>query len=412
MIEAEPPRPTQSETPFGPLAGLRVLDIATIIAGPMAGTLLADFGADVTKLELPGAGDGLRGFPPFKEGKGLWWKVTNRGKRHATLDLRKDDGATLFKRMLADTDVLIENFRPGTLDRWGLDLETLWAANPKLVILRVSAFGQYGPYSGLPGFARIFEAMGGLTHITGDEDRPPVHAGYPMSDAFGALFGAFAIMTALYPIARDGRETGEEIDLSLTEAVLRLLDSLAIEYDQTGQVRERSGNRNQYSAPSDVYMTTDKRYVSLAGSTNTTFANNAAAVGRPDLPDDPRFADNALRVRNAADLDRIFGAWIASHTLDEVIAAFREAKGTIAPVYSIDQIFDDPQMQARNAIISVPDEDFGQVRMQNVVPRFRNEPGAVRWAAKGIGANNDFVYRHILKLGDDEIARLKENGCL
>lgn len=252
---------SETDTGSGPLAGLKVLDIATIIAGPMAGSLLADFGAEVVKLELPGLGDGLRGFPPFKDGKPLWWKVTNRGKRHGTLDLRKPEGVRLFLDLVAQSDVLIENFRPGTLDRWGLDIAPLWAANPKLVVLRVSGFGQTGPMATQPGFARIFEAMGGLTHITGDPDRPPVHTGYPLADSVGGLFGAFAICAALLKVARSDRDEGEEIDLALTEAMFRVLESLAIEYDQLGAVRERVGNKNTYSAPSDVYMTADKRYV-------------------------------------------------------------------------------------------------------------------------------------------------------
>lgn len=403
---------TETDTGSGPLKGLRVLDIATIIAGPMAASLLADFGAEVIKLELPGLGDGLRGFPPFKDGKPLWWKVTNRGKRHGTLDLRKPEGAALFLKLVAQSDVLIENFRPGTLAKWGLDIDKLWKANPRLVVLRVSGFGQDGPMADQPGFARIFEAMGGLTHITGDPDRPPVHTGYPLADSIGGVFGAFAICAALMRVARSDRETGEEIDLALTEAVFRALESLAIEYDQLGTVRERVGNSNTYSAPSDVYMTADKRYVSLAGSTNRTFRYNATAIGRPELADDPRFADNRSRVANVTELDRIFGGWIAAHTLDETIAAFRAANGTIAPIYGIDQMFEDPQFVARGAIVSVPDEDFGQVRMQGLVPRYRNAPGTIRWAAKGLGADNDYIYKILLKLGERDIQTHSDQGIL
>lgn len=396
----------------GPLSGLRILDIATIIAAPFAGTLLADFGADVVKLELPGSGDGMRGFPPFKKGKSLWWKAANRGKQFGTLDLRKPEGAEILLKMLPEFDVLIENFKPGTLDRWGLDRETLWNANPKLVILRVTAFGQTGPYINQPGFARIFEAMGGLTHITGDADRPPVHTGYPISDAFGGVFGAMSILAALYKVASGETKKGEEIDLSLTEATFRLLDFLAIEYDQLGEVRERSGNRNQYSAPSDVYLTSDKKYVSLAGSTNATFRGNATAVGRPELADDPRFSTNGLRVQNAAELDKIFGSWISSHTLDEVLDAFAKAKGTIAPIYSIEQIFNDPQYQARDAIVSVPDEDFGSVRVQGVVPKFTRSPGKIRWTAKGLGADNEKVFEEFLGMSREEIDAYRERGII
>lgn len=396
----------------GPLKGLRVLDIATIIAGPMAGTLLADFGAEVIKLELPGAGDGLRGFPPFKDGKSLWWKVTNRGKYHGTLDLRLPEGARLFLDLVSQVDVLIENFRPGTLARWGFDIDTLWRANPRLVVLRVSGFGQDGPSANQPGFARIFEAMGGLTHITGEPDGAPMHAGYPVADAIGAIFGAFAICAALIKVQRDGRDTGEEIDLALTEAVLRILDSLPIEYDQLGEVRMRNGNRNTYSAPSDVYMTSDRRFVSLAGSTDRTFSYNCDAIGQPELMQDPRFATNAARVENTADLDRIFGGWIGSHTLAEVLAAFGKANGTLAPVYGIDQIFDDPQFKARHAIVPVRDEDFGSVRMQGLVPRFTNHPGAIRWAAKALGADNEYIYKKFLGLSDEDCARYRKQGVL
>ncbi|MBF9052286.1 CoA transferase [Roseobacter sp. HKCCD9010] len=406
--DPRPDRPADG----GPLTGLRVLDIATIIAGPMAASLLADFGAEVIKLEIPDTGDGLRSFPPFKEGKSLWWKVTNRGKQFGTLDLRTPEGATLFLDLVAKADVVVENFRPGTLERWGLGVDTLWARNPRLVILRVSGFGQDGPCATQPGFARIFEAMGGLTYITGEPDAPPMHTGYPLADSIGGVFGAFAVAAALLGRDRSSTARGEEIDLSLTEAMLRTLESLAIEYDQLGTVRERSGNRNTYSAPSDVYMTADKRYVSLAGSTNRTFANNARAIGQPNLIDDPRFADNAARVAHTTELDRIFGAWIAAHTLDEVLTAFRTANGTLAPIYGMDQVFADPQMQAREAITPVTDDDFGSVRMQNVVPRMRNAPGAIRWAAKALGADNAYVYKTLLKLDDDEIERLRERGCV
>lgn len=402
----------RDKTGSGPLSGLRVLDIATIIAGPSSATLMADFGAEVIKLELPNVGDGLRGFPPFKEGKPLWWKVTNRGKRYGTLDLRQQEGADLFLKLVEQSDVLVENFRPGILDKWGLDIDTLWKANPKLVVLRVTGFGQDGPLASQPGFARVFEAMGGLTHITGDPDRPPMHSGYPMADAMGGVFGAFAICAALIGVARADRERGEEIDLALTETVLRMLDSLPIEYDQLGNVRERVGNKNTYSAPSDVYMTADKRYVSLAGSTNRTFRYNSRAIGQPELADDPRFADNAGRVKHAADLDRIFGGWIAAHTLDEVMEAFRAANGIVAPIYGMDQVFTDPQYQARDAIVSVPDEDFGQVRMQGLVPKFREAPGEIRWAAKAMGSDNDYIYRQILDLTEDDIETFRDRGTI
>jgi crotonobetainyl-CoA:carnitine CoA-transferase CaiB-like acyl-CoA transferase len=396
----------------GPLTGLKVLDIATVVAAPFAGTLLADYGADVLKVEMPGAGDGARGFPPMKDGKPLWWKVTNRGKKFITLDMRKPEGAALLKRLAAKHDALLENFRPGTLDRWGLTKEALWAVQPRLVILRATGFGQTGPYRDRPGFARIFEAMGGLTYITGEPDGQPMHAGFPIGDTIGGLFGALGVMAALWKRAQDPTAPGEEIDLSLTEAILRLLEMMPIEHDQLGVVRERSGNANQYSAPAAVYRTRDDRWVSLAGSTNALYANNCRAIGRPELIEDPRFANNAQRVTHSTELNEVFSSWCARHDLEQVLAAFERAQGTIAPVYSMDQIAADPQVIAREAITSVPDVDFGSVRMQNVVPRFVNDPGKVRHAAGAIGQDNDEVYGDLLGLSAAERAELRRSGVI
>ncbi|MEC7793750.1 MAG: CaiB/BaiF CoA-transferase family protein [Pseudomonadota bacterium] len=396
--------------PFGPLAGLKVLDIATIIAAPFAASLLADFGAEVTKFEMPGQGDGLRAFPPFRDEKPLWWKVTNRGKRYGTLDLRRPEGLEIMKKMIAEHDVLVENFRPGTLAKWGLDRDTLWAINPKLVILRVSAFGQTGPKASQGGFARIFEAMGGLTYITGMPDSAPVHPGYPIADAFGGVFGAFSILAALFGILKNGTE-GEEIDLALTEATFRLLENLAIEYDQLGQVRERDGNNNQYTAPANVFRTSDGRYVTVTGSTDNMYRANMRAIGRADLIDDPRFTGNRNRLKHRDELDAIFADYMSTHTLDETLAAFQREGGAIGPIYSAEQIFNDPQVQARDVVTTVKDDDFGTVRMQNVVPRLTRNPGQIRWSAKDLGADTDAI---LGDLGFDatQIATLRENGII
>ncbi|SEI68300.1 Crotonobetainyl-CoA:carnitine CoA-transferase CaiB [Pseudooceanicola nitratireducens] len=396
--------------PFGPLAGLKVLDIATIIAAPFAASLLADFGAEVTKFEMPGQGDGLRNFPPFRDDKPLWWKVTNRGKRYGTLDLRRPEGLEIMKKMIAEHDVLVENFRPGTLAKWGLDRDTLWAINPKLVILRVSAFGQTGPKASQGGFARIFEAMGGLTYITGMPDSAPVHPGYPIADAFGGVFGAFSILAALFGILKNGTE-GEEIDLALTEATFRLLENLAIEYDQLGQIRERDGNNNQYTAPANVFRTSDGRYVTVTGSTDNMYRANMRAIGRDDLIDDPRFAGNRNRLAHRDELDAIFADYMSTHTLDETLADFQREGGAIGPIYSAEQIFNDPQVQARDVVTAVKDDDFGTVRMQNVVPRLTRNPGQIRWSAKDLGADTDAI---LGDLGFDatQIATLRENGII
>lgn len=390
----------------GPLEGLKVLDIATIIAAPFAATLLADYGAEVLKIEMPGHGDGVRSFPPFKDGKPLWWKTANRNKKFATLDLRTPEGLALFKQMLPRFDVLIENFRPGTLDRWGLSKDVLWSIQPRLVILRATAFGQNGPYSSRPGFARIFEAMGGLTYITGESDGEPTHPGYPIGDSIGGLFGAIGVLAALWKRAKDPDAPGEEIDLALTEATFRLLDVLPIEFDQLGFVRSRIGNANGYSAPAAVFRTKDDHWVTLAGSTNALYAANCRAIERPELIEDPRFSGNGERVKHARELNEIFSGWCAKHTLDEVLEKFTAEQGTIAPIYSIDQIADDPQTKAREMITRVPDRDFGSVAMSNVVPRFTVDRAQLRNSAGDVGQDNREIYQDWLGLSEEQLDQL------
>jgi crotonobetainyl-CoA:carnitine CoA-transferase CaiB-like acyl-CoA transferase len=314
--------------------------------------------------------------------------------------------------MLPQFDVLIENFRPGTLDRWGLSKEALWQAQPSLVILRTTGFGQSGPYRDRPGFARLFEAMGGLTYISGEAQGAPMHCGYPLADNVGGLFGAVGVLAALWRRARNPQAPGEEIDLSLTEATLKLLEFLPIQHEQLGTVYQRSGNANQYSAPAAVYRTADGQWVSLSGSTNAMFANNCRAIGRPELIDEPCFANNRGRVQHAQELNGIFAAWCAAHPLAAVLAAFEAAQGTIAPVYGIDQIEADPHMRARQALCDVPDRDFGSVRMANVVPRFARSPGSIRHAGGSMGQDNEAFYQGELAMPAAELARLREAGVI
>ncbi len=403
---------TEQQRPTGVLTGLKVLDLSTLIAGPLAATLLADYGADVLKVELPGTGDSVRGYPPMKEGKSLWWKVANRNKKLVTLDVRRPEGLALFKRLVPRFDVLVENFRPGTLDRWGLTREVLWELHPGLVILRATAFGQTGPYSKRPGFTRAFEAISGVTYITGDPASEPMHMGFHIGDAVGGLFGAVGILAALWKRAANKDLPGEEIDLSLTEGMLRLADFLPIEYDQLGTVRERVGNSNHFSAPTLVCKTRDGKWVSLSGGSPSIFANNCRAIGRDDLIEDPRFLTSPLRARNKDILNDIFRTWCAEHELSEVLSAFAAASGSLAPIYSIDQVFEDPHMIERKAIVPVPDCDFGEVRMQNVVPRFTREPGVVRSSAGALGADNEEVFGDWLGLSPADRERLRADGVL
>ncbi len=390
----------------GPLDGLKIIDISTVVAGPFAAGLLGDYGADVIKVEMPGAGDSLRALAPHKDGAPLWWKVTNRNKRGITLDLRQGDGRALFAMLVKDADVLVENFRPGTLDGWGITRDWLHGLNPRLTILRLTGFGQDGPYAGRPGFARIFEAMSGFTQICGEEDGRPLHLGYPISDAVAGLFGALGILAALHNLAKDPARRGQEIDCSATEAMLRTLEFLAIEYDQLGTVRTRSGNRSQYAAPGNVYRTADGKWASIAASTQSIFVRLCTALDLGTLVADERFATNPNRVRNRGALDDIVGAAIGRLTLAELGETLTRHEVGFSPIYDIADVFADPQMKAREAIVRVPDSELGTVRMQGVVPRFSETPGSVHRAGPTLGEHSDEVYGG-LGLTAAEIADLR-----
>lgn len=403
---------TEAAPATGPLAGLRVLDISNVIAGPFAAALLGDFGAEVTKIELPGGGDPLRGFPPHKDGKPLIWKVTNRNKRAITLDLRKPEGRALFLRLLETADVLVENYRPGTLARWGLDKDTLWSVRPGLVILRVTGFGQDGPYRNYPGFARLFEAYAGLTYITGAADGPPLHTGYPIGDPIGGAFGAFGVVAALLHRARNPDAPGQEIDLSLTEAMLKILEVLAVKADQTGEALERMGNDNAYVAPANVFRAGDGHWVTVTCATQAIFERFCALIGRPELLADPRFATNPARMQHKDILNAVLGDWVAARPIEEVVRVLMGAGISAAPVYDAHQILADPHFAAREAITAVPDADFGTVRMPGIVPRFSATPGAIRSTGPAPGADNAAVYGGELGLSDEDIARLRAGGVV
>ena len=349
------PRPQGAGTPSPayPLHGVRILDMATVLAAPMAATLCGDMGADVVKLELPQGNDALRGLAPVHEGHALFWKTANRGKKGISLDVRKPAGRALFLRLIAGFDVLVENFRTGTLDGWGLDLATLHAHNPRLIVLRLTGFGQTGPYARRPGFARIFEAMSG-THLSGEADGPPQHMNYPIGDAIAGLFGAFAISTALAERNARPREQqrGVEIDLSATEAILRLLDPLAAEYRFSGSARGRSGSRAGYTAPSNVYRTADAAWITLVASSDPIFVRLCRAMGRPGLAQDARFATNVERTRHLVAIDEIVAAWCASLPLQALTGCLEREEVPFAKVQTIADALADPHLQARSAFSS------------------------------------------------------------
>jgi crotonobetainyl-CoA:carnitine CoA-transferase CaiB-like acyl-CoA transferase len=389
---------------MGPLTGLRILDLSTLIAGPFASTLLADLGAEVLKIELPDGRDALRALPPFKDGIPLWWKVTNRNKRGITLDVRTDEGRAIFLELLAEYDVLVENFRSGTLDGWGLDAATLRRANPELIVLRVTGFGQTGPDRRRPGFARMFEALSGYTYISGPPDKPPSYNGYPIGDAVTGLFGALGILAAVQHARSHPGEGGQDIDLSATEAMLRLLDFLPIEYDQLGVVRERHGNTSAYNAPVDTYMTADGKWISVHAGTQPMWERLAGLMERPDLAKSPDFIDNDSRVRNREKLNAIVAQWMLGKSYLQLSALLAGADIAHCPIQSIADVFVDPQMIARGSIVRVEDPSLGVVRMQGVVPRFEKTPGSVCRTGPDLGQDNETVYAS-LGIAD---ARLQE----
>jgi len=396
----------------GPLSGLKVLDISNVIAGPFAAALLGDFGADVLKVELPGGGDPLRALPPHKEGKPLLWKAVNRNKRAVTLDLRKPAGQALFLKLLPRFDVLIENYRPGTLERWNLGKAALWQAQPKLVILRVTGFGQTGPYKDYAGFARLFEAYSGLAYITRAPGEAPVHPGYPIGDPISGVFGAFGVLTALLHRARHPEAPGQEIDLSCTEAMMRLLEVLPVEYDQLGLVHQPVGAGNAYVSPSGMFLAGDGAWVSFTAATQNVFQRLCKLINREDLLADARYASNQQRMQHQPELNAIVAAWIGARKAADAVRELSEAGVAAAPVYSNADIAKDPHFAARKAIARAADEDFGSIAVPCVVPRLSDTPGEVRTAGPAPGAHNAEVYGGWLGLSASEQEELQRSGTI
>jgi formyl-CoA transferase len=397
----------------GPLAGVRVLELATFVAGPFAGRLLSDFGAAVIKVEAPGTGDPLREWGNRKhEGKTVWWPLQTRGKKLVTLDLRQPRGQELCLRLAAESDVLIENFRPGTLERWNLGPDRLLAANPKLVIGRVSGYGQTGPYAERAGFASVGEAMGGLRYINGYPGEAPPRAGISLGDTLAALFVLQGILMALYHRDVHGAG-GQVVDASILESCFAILDNMVPEYAKFGYVREPNGTAIGYAVPSNVYRSRDGRWVVVAANSESLWRRLCTAIGRDDLLTDERFASYWTRIQNAAEIDAILEAWVGERDAAEVDRVMNGAGLVSGPVYSIAEIFADAHYQERGMLVTVEDPTFGQLVMPGVVPKLSESPGEVPppgpWQ---IGADNQAVYGGVLGLSDAEIAELSREGVL
>ncbi|MGW1156697.1 CaiB/BaiF CoA transferase family protein [Streptomyces sp. NPDC002519] len=392
-----------------PLTGLRVLDLATLFAGPLAATLLGDFGAEVIKVEHPARPDPSRGHGPAKNGVGLWWKLLGRNKRTMTLDLSRPGGRTTLLRLAATADVVIENFRPGTLEKWGLGWDELSAANPRLVLARVTAFGQFGPYAHRPGFGTLAEAMSGFAAITGEPEAPPTLPPFGLADSIAALTTAYAVLTAL--AGRDRTGAGQMVDLAIIEPILTVLGPQPIWYDQLGHVQGRTGNRSQNNAPRNTYRTADGEWVAVSTSAQSVAERVMRLVGRPEVIGEPWFATGEDRARHADVLDEAVGGWIARHTRAEVLKEFAQAEAAVAPVQDVRDVMTDPQYTALDTITTVPDPELGRLRMQNVLFRLSATPGAIRWAGRPHGADTRVILSE-LGLTDREIDALAAEGAL
>jgi crotonobetainyl-CoA:carnitine CoA-transferase CaiB-like acyl-CoA transferase len=397
------------DAPAGPLIGMRVLDLATLFAGPSAATLLGDFGADVIKVEHPRKPDPSRGHGPSKDGIGLWWKHLGRNKRAITLDLSTPGGRDVLLKLAATADVVIENFRPGTLERWGLGWDELSAANPRLVLARVTAFGQFGPYSARPGFGTLAEAMSGFASATGEPDGPPTLPPFGLADSVAALATAYAVMAAL--TGRDRTGAGQVVDMAIIEPMLAVLGPQLIWYDQLGYVQSRMGNRSTNNAPRNTYRTADGSWLAVSSSAQSIAERVMRLVGRADLVEQSWFATGTGRAAHAEEIDAAVGGWIAAHGRDEVVAAFEQAQAAVAPIYDVRDVMADPQYGALGTVAAVEDEELGPMRMQNVLFRLSGTPGAIRWTGRPHGADTTTVLTE-LGLTASQIAALREEGAL
>ena len=394
-----------------PLQGLRVIEAASVIAGPTIGMHLADFGADVIKIEHP-AGDALRATGAQKDGVGLWFKMANRNKRLITLKLSTPEGQAIFKDLARSADVMIENFRTGTFEKWGLGWEDLKAINPGLVMVRVTGFGQTGPYKARPGFGTIAEVFSGFAAITGEPDGPPTLPSFGLADGIAAAYGTFATMFALYYRDAQGSGEGQMIDLSIYEPIFQVLGPQPLQFDQLGQVQQRWGNRSKNNAPRNTYRTRDGHWVAISTNSPAIVTRVLCLCGGEAAANDPRFATPQGRVEHIDEVDGLVADWVLGRDLDDVLAQFERAEAAIGPAYDIAQIFEDPQYKARGDIVDMEDEDLGRIKMTNAFPFLSKTPAQLRHGGGRKGRHNEEVLGGELGLDADALAELKDKGVI
>ena len=395
----------------GPLKDLRVIEMGVLLAGPYCGQLLADMGAEVIKIEQPVVGDPMRQWGREKpHGKSLWWPVVARNKKSITLNLREEAGQDIVKRLVAEADILIENFRPGTMERWGLGWEELSAINPGLVMVRVTGFGQTGPYSSRAGYGAIGEAMGGLRYVVGDPDRAPARTGISLGDTLAATFGCVGALSALHHKEVTGR--GQVVDSAIYEAVLNVMESLVTEFDVAGYIRERTGAILPNVAPSNVFPTSDDGLVLIAANQDTVFTRLAAAMDRSELAEDERYATHGARGAHQGELDDLIAEWTKTLTSRQLEDKLEDAGVPYGRIYRAPEMLEDEHFAERNAIVDVEHPSFGTMKMQNVAPKLSETPGSIAWVGPELGEHNDYVFSDVLGYTAEEIAAMQEQGLI
>src|SRR3954468_12586553 len=398
--------PVPDASTRGPLHGLRVVEAATLAAGPMAGTALGEFGADVIKVEQPGAGDPLRTWGDRKEGVALMWKSVSRNKRCVTLDLRQPAGQDLFHQLLDVSDVLLVGNRPSALERWGIDYESVHARHPQIVMVHITGYGRGGPKSDLPGYGTLAEAMSGFAHLTGQPDGPPTLPPFMLADGVAAQSATWAVMMALYHRDVHGG-TGQLVDVNLIEPLARLLELAMLTYDQLGKIPGRVGNRLDASAPRNAYRTADDRWLAISSASPNIAMRVYRAIGRHDLAEDRDYVDPVRRQDRAVEVDKLVAEWVAERTLDDAMAILRAADVAAAPVYDAAQLLADEHIQARRSFVKVDDPDFGPTTVQAPVVQMSETPGTIEHLGRGLGADNDAVYGELLGLNAERLAELR-----
>lgn len=396
----------------GPLEGIRILDLSTVIAAPYGATLLGDFGAEVIKVEMPDVGDPLRNLGPYYKGEGLRWPGMSRNKKSITLDLHQEEGKDILRKLVSKSDMVIENFRTGTLEKWGVGYEDLKKINPDLVMIRVTGYGQTGPYSHKAGFGTPATAFSGFTYLHGYPDRPPISPSFSLTDYVTGIYVAFAAVTALYHRDCQDEGSGQYVDVSLYESMFRMMEFLITDYDQTGTIKERSPGLSGHSAPAGNFLTRDGQWIILVTSSDKTFERLAKAMGREDMLTDERYHTNSVRLTRFDEVNGIVSDWVKTKTKDELQQLLDECGVPMSQIYSIKDIFADPQYKERENIVEVEHPRLGRVKIPGVVPKFSETPGSIRQIAPDLGEHNDEILKKLLELDEGTIASLKEKKVI